>query len=92
VTRFDKRLWYKKRFRPQRFERFVRLEQVKGLKPREKFMASKESDSIYNRIRQILESARTNAARSVNTTQVVACWLIGREIVEEQQRGQKRAA
>ena len=55
-------------------------------------MAPKESDSIYNRIRRILESARASIARSVNTTQVAAYWLIGREIVEEQQRGQKRAA
>src|SRR3990167_6114698 len=46
---------------------------------------------LYQRIRQILESARTNVARSVNTTQVVAYWLIGREIVEEEQKGQKRA-
>ena len=46
----------------------------------------------YSRIRGILESARANVARSVNTTQVVANWLIGREIVDEQQRGQKRAA
>jgi predicted nuclease of restriction endonuclease-like (RecB) superfamily len=47
--------------------------------------------SLYSRIREILDSARTNVARSVNTTQVVANWLIGREIVEEQQRGRKRA-
>ena len=46
---------------------------------------------VYERIRQILESARIGVARSVNTTQVVANWLIGREIVEEEQRGQKRA-
>jgi predicted nuclease of restriction endonuclease-like (RecB) superfamily len=46
---------------------------------------------IYERIRQILESARTSASRTVNTTQVVANWLIGREIVEEEQKGQKRA-
>src|SRR3990170_2014915 len=46
---------------------------------------------LYQRIRQILESARTSVARSVNTTQVVAYWLIGREIVEEEQKGQKRA-
>ena len=46
---------------------------------------------MYERIRQILDSARSNAARSVNTTQVVANWLIGREIVEEVQRGGKRA-
>jgi len=43
------------------------------------------------KIRQILESARATAARSVNTAQVVANWLIGREIVEEEQRGKRRA-
>jgi predicted nuclease of restriction endonuclease-like (RecB) superfamily len=46
---------------------------------------------LYQRVRQILESARTGVARTVNTTQVVANWLVGREIVEEQQRGEKRA-
>ena len=46
---------------------------------------------IYKRIRQILESAQTNAARSVNTSQVVANWLIGHEIVEEEQKGKRHA-
>ena len=46
---------------------------------------------IYERIREILESARTSLARTVNTTQVVANWLIGREIVEEEQQGSGRA-
>lgn len=46
---------------------------------------------VYDRIREILESARLNIARSVNTTQVVANWLIGREIVEEEQQGKDRA-
>lgn len=46
---------------------------------------------VYERIREILESAKARVARSVNTTQVVANWLIGREIVEEEQRGKKRA-
>lgn len=54
-------------------------------------MSSKKASPIYKRIRQILESARAGVARSVNTTQVMAYWLIGREIVEEQQRGQRRA-
>ena len=54
-------------------------------------MPLKEGSVLYDRIRQILESARTNVARSVNTTQVVANWLIGREIVEEEQKGKKRA-
>ena len=47
--------------------------------------------ALYARIREILESARANVARSVNTTQVVANWLIGREIVEEEQKGHDRA-
>lgn len=49
------------------------------------------SSPLYDRIREILESARTTVARSVNTTQVVANWLVGREIVEEEQRGERRA-
>lgn len=47
--------------------------------------------AFYERIREILESARAGVARTVNTTQVVANWLIGREIVEEEQRGRRRA-
>jgi predicted nuclease of restriction endonuclease-like (RecB) superfamily len=47
--------------------------------------------AFYSRVREILESARTHVARSVNSTQVIANWLVGREIVEEEQRGEKRA-
>ncbi len=47
--------------------------------------------TLYNRIREILDSARAGVARSVNTAQVCANWLIGREIVEEEQKGKKRA-
>jgi predicted nuclease of restriction endonuclease-like (RecB) superfamily len=54
-------------------------------------MPSKPKSSVYTRIRQILESARATAVRSVNTAQVMANWLIGREIVEEEQRGKRRA-
>ncbi len=46
---------------------------------------------LYTRISHILESARSGVARTVNTTQVVANWLIGREIVEAEQQGVKRA-
>ena len=54
-------------------------------------MSLKKASPVCERIRQILESARTGAARSVNTAQVIANWLIGQEIVEEEQRGKKRA-
>lgn len=47
---------------------------------------------MVDRVRSILNSARSHAARSVNTTQVVANWLIGREIVEEQQQGRVKTA
>jgi predicted nuclease of restriction endonuclease-like (RecB) superfamily len=46
---------------------------------------------LFGRVREILEVARSNIARTVNTTQVIANWLIGREIVEEEQKGKRRA-
>jgi predicted nuclease of restriction endonuclease-like (RecB) superfamily len=52
---------------------------------------SRLPEALYGRVRQILESARTSAARSVNTAQVVGNWMVGREIVEEEQQGQERA-
>ena len=54
-------------------------------------MSSKEIFSIYQRIRDILESARAGVTRAVNTTQVVANWLIGREIVNAVQQEKTRA-
>ena len=48
-------------------------------------------DELLSRIRQIWESARTQAARSVNTAHVCANWLIGRQIVEAEQGGVRRA-
>ena len=46
---------------------------------------------LLSRIRHIWESARTQAARSVNTAHVCANWLIGQQIVEAEQGGTKRA-
>jgi predicted nuclease of restriction endonuclease-like (RecB) superfamily len=46
---------------------------------------------LYARIREILETARAGVARTVNTTQVMSNWLIGREIVEGEQAGKRRA-
>ena len=47
--------------------------------------------ALYQRVHEILESARAGVARTVNSTQVIANWLIGREIVEEEQQGARRA-
>ena len=46
---------------------------------------------LYGRVCEILDAARAHVARTVNTTQVMANWLIGREMVEEEQRGKRRA-
>lgn len=46
---------------------------------------------IYGRVCEILDAARAHVARTVNTSQVTANWLIGREMVEEEQRGNRRA-
>ena len=50
-----------------------------------------DKDAVFGRIVDILEDARSHVARTVNSAMVVANWLIGREIVEEEQKGQKRA-
>ncbi len=52
---------------------------------------SKNQSQLFTRIRQIWESAQTQAARSVNTAHVCANWLIGQQIVEAEQSGAKRA-
>lgn len=53
--------------------------------------ALQQSAELLSRIRDIWESARTHAARSVNTAHVCANWLIGQQIVEAEQGGAGRA-
>ena len=48
-------------------------------------------NDLLQRIRHILVSARMGIVRSVNTAQILANWFVGREIVEEEQHGRKRA-
>ena len=52
---------------------------------------SSAEHSVYDRIRTIIENARGNVVRAVNTEMVTAYWRIGKEIVEEEQRGKSRA-
>jgi hypothetical protein len=42
-------------------------------------------------IKDILEQARSKTRSAVNTAMVEAYWLIGRRIVEEEQRGESKA-
>lgn len=46
---------------------------------------------VYGKIREILESARSNSYRAVNFAMVLAYWNIGRIIVEEEQKGKNKA-
>ena len=47
--------------------------------------------SLYKSIREVIEKARTNAYRAVNFAMVEAYWNIGRLIVEDEQKGNKKA-
>jgi len=48
--------------------------------------------ALFDRVASILEQARGNVVRAVNTQMVLAYWSIGREIVQELQGGEERAA
>lgn len=58
---------------------------------KKKIADSKSVASIYSRIRDILETARSAAYRAVNFAMVQAYWNIGRVIVEEEQKGKAKA-
>jgi hypothetical protein len=46
---------------------------------------------LYDRVAAILDQTRSQVSRTVNTAMVHAYWLVGREIVEVEQRGDVRA-
>jgi len=53
---------------------------------------SGKEDQLFERVAQILDAARGQVARTVNTAMVHAYWLIGREVTLVEQRGEDRAA
>jgi predicted nuclease of restriction endonuclease-like (RecB) superfamily len=61
------------------------------ISPKTDEMIQPEGDSLFQRVASILEQARRNVVRSVNTNMVLAYWLIGREIVQALQGGDERA-
>ncbi len=48
-------------------------------------------DTLYNDVCQIIESARSNAVRSVDFCRVQMYWNLGKRIFEEEQQGKERA-
>jgi predicted nuclease of restriction endonuclease-like (RecB) superfamily len=50
-----------------------------------------QNDDLYLKIKNILQSARDNAYRHINFVMVEAYWNIGKQILEDEQRGKDRA-
>ncbi len=73
----------------------IRQQTVEVLAPRDGRLPKRDrvptASPLFDRVVTILEQARTNVVRTVNSQMVIAYWLIGREIVEEEQRGKNRA-
>jgi predicted nuclease of restriction endonuclease-like (RecB) superfamily len=70
----------------------ARVAKPRPAKAKRRVTAAHERDAdLYSRVAEILEQARAQVARTVNTTMVNAYWLIGREIVEVEQAGASRA-
>ncbi|MEA2034096.1 MAG: PDDEXK nuclease domain-containing protein [Euryarchaeota archaeon] len=49
------------------------------------------NSTLFDRVASIIEQARANTVRAVNSNMVLCYWFIGREIVEEVQEGKRRA-
>ncbi|MDJ0626435.1 MAG: PDDEXK nuclease domain-containing protein [Candidatus Caenarcaniphilales bacterium] len=54
-------------------------------------LPEKSKEPLFQRVVSILEEARSKVVRTVNSEMVIAYWLIGREIVEEEQQGEEKA-
>ena len=50
-----------------------------------------EIGGLYEQVRQILDAAKSRAARSISSEMVAAYWHIGQAIVEREQAGEARA-
>ena len=64
------------------------------MKKKKELMPSADSatEGLFERVAQIIESARSSVVHTVNQELVQAYWAIGREIVLELQKGEARAA
>jgi predicted nuclease of restriction endonuclease-like (RecB) superfamily len=51
----------------------------------------KRIESLYKRVVKYINNARHIVQKTVDTEMVAAYWLIGKDIIEEEQKGQKRA-
>ena len=54
-------------------------------------LPEQQLDTLYSDVRQIIETARSKAVRSVDFCRVQMYWHLGRRIFEEEQQGKERA-
>jgi predicted nuclease of restriction endonuclease-like (RecB) superfamily len=59
--------------------------------PKKPVLLDKAYPEFMSQLVGLLEQARRNSARSVNSIMTATYWEIGRRIVEQEQRGQRRA-
>ena len=50
-----------------------------------------QANTLYSDVKKIIETARSNAVRSVDFSRVQMYWNLGRRIFEEEQQGKERA-
>jgi len=51
-----------------------------------------ETDTLYHSIRELIQQARQQVQRQINSTMVHIYWHIGQLIIEHEQQGEQRAA
>ena len=68
---------------------------IKKNNTKKEIIINKESnrsiDQLYHKLSSHIDTARKNIQRSIDTEMVKAYWLMGRDIVEEEQNGRTRA-
>jgi predicted nuclease of restriction endonuclease-like (RecB) superfamily len=57
----------------------------------ERRLIQPKGSGLFSRVISILDQAKGNVVRAVNSNMIIAYWLIGREIVFELQSGEERA-
>ena len=70
------------------------MTKIKRSNIKQELVTSKESNNInqlYHKISSHIDTARKTIQRSIDTEMVKAYWLMGRDIIEEEQNGKERA-
>jgi hypothetical protein len=60
-------------------------------KTQKELVTQKRIDTLYSRASQHIDQARQSIQRSIDTNMIKAYWMIGHEIVQEEQHGDERA-